>query len=177
MHGLRNCCEYNLEVFIKIIIHKQNYQDLTNMVKFIIDKFPPNICIQFCVMDFEGNAKKNKEDFFIHYDFIKPELEKALDFFEKSKDNRKIYIIETPLCLCDPYYWKYYEIKKETLQYYQAPIVDNEEHLAMSDDTACGTNYQECDHCDVKQYCPGCWRSVYDLAKNLLHEIKGRREP
>ena len=39
----------------------------------------------------------------------------------------------------------------------------------------CNTNYDECQLCDVKEYCSGIWKSTYDLEpdkEKILRKVK-----
>ncbi|MDR2091532.1 MAG: radical SAM protein [Clostridiales bacterium] len=175
--GLFNLLDKGIQITIKNILNGVSYKKLTEYSSFIAKTFPPEVSICFCVMDFCGRALKNQDKLAILYTELQPFIENALDYFEQNERGRtrRIEIIETPLCLVDPYYWKYFSNKNCT-NTYMAPNVEFQDKIVQEFASQCGTFYNECAECDVKNICCGTWRSAYKyLGSNLLKTIKGEK--
>lgn len=166
--GLNNLVTAGIPLCIKNIINGMNYEKLDEFADFIIDTFPPKVEVQFCVMDYSGRAAKNLELLAVDFRTIEAHLEKALDIFETKECERmrKISIIESPLCMIDPYYWKYFERTCNTLGLYVAPNSETENNASYDVENLCNTSYSECTKCRAKEICPGVWNSSYQVLGN-----------
>ena len=130
MKGLENLDKSNIQVTIKNIMNKITAQDMKKTLEFLCNYFSNNINFELCATDYSGRCRKNVNELYINFKNLQPYVEDSLDSFEKNKNNcgRKLEIIETPLCLVDPYYWKYYKINNRKNLTYIAPndeSVDN----------------------------------------------------
>ena len=170
--GICNLLYCNINITIKQIINKLTYVGLPEWANFVIKNYSPRVEVQFTSMDYCGRAKKNLDELFITFDEIQPYLETALDTFEQEIDKRRIRIIEAPLCMLDPYYWKYYVDSGSVLNMYSAPNVENESGYTYDLANECGTYYNECGYCLVRKMCPGIWKSAYEIGgESLLRQI------
>lgn len=180
IEGIDNIISLGVLATIKIIISKVSILNLKNTVEYIDEHFPDTVAIQFCGMDYCGNAQKNKDDLMVTFEEAQPYIEYAIDYIEqrnsekKEKNGRarKISIIEAPLCMLDPYYWKYYNISINEDKIYMAPnaVKDNVEVAKAL--CKCNANYKECKLCSVNKICPGCWESAYNIMGDILRPIK-----
>ena len=167
MQALENLDRRGIHVTIKIIMNKVTSKDMKETLEFLCNHFSNNIDIQLCATDYDGRCKENFEYLYINFEELGLILENALDRFEKINNGKQLHIIETPLCLVDPYYWKYFDIRKGEKKFtYIAPNAKINDNKSESINSGCNTNYKECANCAVKNYCSGIWVSTYSLEKN-----------
>lgn len=174
--GIKNLDSRHLNIMIKHIMNKKSLSSMKDLVNFVTDFYSNNVGLQFCSMDFSGRCRKNVGELYASNDIIGPYLEESLDEFERKKDNcgRRLEIIETPLCIVDPYYWKYYCLSGLGKLEYIAPNEESENNRSTIT-SSCHTNYLECQDCDVKSYCDGVWESTYEIEKDkskVLQKVK-----
>jgi len=185
IEGLDNMTTLRIAVTIKIILSRKSVDDLIKTVQYIDEHFPLSVGLQFCGMDYCGNAKKNIQDLQISFSEIQPVLESALDYIENKnrermrKGNvreRRVTILEVPLCMLDPYYWRYYILPPQDETLYLAPNIYNEkageQNKVSIAKRSCACKYYECRECDVSKICQGCWESAYHNIDNLLRPVK-----
>ena len=174
MKGLENLDNKNIQVVVKNIMNKVTAKDMRKTLNFLCNYFSNNIDFELCSTDYSGKCMKNANELYIDFEQLQPYVEESIDSFEKNKNNcgRKLDIIETPLCLTDPYYWKYYQINNENNLTYIAPNNENDNNISTNFTSECNTNYKECYGCDVKDYCSGIWKSTYDLEKDKTKIIR-----
>ena len=158
-------------------MNKVTAQDMRKTLEYLCNYFSNNIDFEFCATDYSGRCRKNASELYINFEDLQPYLEDTLDAFERNKNNcgRIFEIIETPLCLVDPYYWKYYTLNNNKSLTYIAPNEEAEDNMSESMYSNCNTLYNECQSCDVKEYCSGIWNSTYNLEPNkekLIRRIK-----
>lgn len=180
MSGLDYAVSQNINVTVKIILSKINVNSLMETVKYLDEHFPTWVKLQFCGMDYSGRAEKNLNQLAISFDALQSYVEAALDYLEKNNNERKIKnrncrsvsFFELPLCLCDPYYWRYFYLPSIEHQIYIAPNEENSsfEHISFSN-SQCGTFYKECTKCAVKKICFGVWKKTYQHIDNVLRPI------
>jgi len=168
LSGLKNLISAGVPICVKNIINGINYMRLVEFSDFIIHTFPPQVEVQFCVMDYSGRAAKNLDTLAVDFQSIGVQLEKALDIFEEKEcgEMRKISIIESPLCMLDPYYWKYFEKTSSKLGMYVAPNSETENNTSYDVKNLCNTSYSECMQCRAKELCAGVWSSSYQVLGN-----------
>lgn len=165
LSGLKNLISAGIPICVKNIINGLNYTGLADFSDFVIHTFPEQVEVEFCVMDYSGRASKNLNELKVDFPSIGEQLENALDVFEKSESDksRKISVIESPLCMVDPYYWKYFKGGCGTLGLYVAPNSETENNISYDVDKLCSTSYSECMKCRAKVLCPGVWNSSYHV--------------
>lgn len=179
--GLDYVVSQNIPVTVKIILNKANKHSLLDTVKYLDEHFPTDVKLQFCGMDYSGRAEKHIDELLVSFQELQPFIEGALDYLEESNSQRiekkrrcrTFSFLELPLCLCDPYYWRYFTLPPNEQQLYIAPNEEvlNANHLSVAE-LQCGTFYEECTRCVAKDLCYGTWKTTYKYANNLLRPIK-----
>ena len=164
--GLENLSKNNIHIVIKIIMNKVTAKDMLKTIDFVCNHFKKNMSLELCATDYAGRCSKHLPDLYINFEDLEPLLENALDNFEKKKYENDLKIIETPLCLVDPYYWKYFQIKESENVTYIAPNNEEKGNMSETNISGCHTNYLECNNCDFKKYCSGIWESTYNVEKD-----------
>ena len=161
LEGLDNLVEEGIPVTIKHIFNRISIFTLMDTFKYLEEHYPPKVSFQFCTMDYSGRAEKNIEEFFLSMEDIQQSIEQVLDYLEtKMVKKRNISFIETPLCLTDPYYWKYYSTVSNGLDTYIAPNTDERE-VVYNINSECNSFYEPCRKCAVQEWCVGIWKSAY----------------
>ena len=171
LEGLDNLAAQKVPVTIKHILNAVTLPSLTDTFDYLEKHFPPQVGFQFCAMDYSGRAGKNRDKLFASREAIEEGLKGVLDLLEsRMSKQRKISVIETPYCFADPYYWKYFQGAVSQLSSYIAPNTDEAE-VIYEFNSQCHSEYQPCRKCALKPYCPGVWKSAYELDHNLVNPI------
>lgn len=168
LEGLDNLVEAGVPVTIKHIFNRISLPGLLNTFTYLEMHYPPKVSFQFCTMDYSGMAAKNVDRLFVTMKEIRPQIEKLLDLLEsRMVKKRNISFIESPFCMTDPYYWKYFRTGSGHLTAYAAPNTE-ERKVAFEVDSECGTWYEPCQACAVRKWCSGTWKSAYKYGKEQL---------
>lgn len=171
--GLENLDKRDIHVTIKIIMNKVTSKNLSETLEFLCNHFSNNVDLQLCATDYAGRCGEYLEDLYIDFKDLQVLVEDALDKFEKINNGKKLHIIETPLCLVDPYYYKYFNLYKGLKKVtYIAPNDKSNNNKSETTGYGCHTNYKECQNCAVKDFCSGIWQSTYNLEKNKENIIR-----
>ena len=175
LEGIDNLVLANIPVTIKHIFNRISLPTLMESFQYLEKHYPPQVSFQFCTMDYSGRAGKNIRELFVSMKELQKPVEDLLDFLEtRMSKARRISIIESPLCMTDPYYWKYFNTAPKGIDTYIAPNTD--EKLVNYDVIGeCGAFYEPCLECAVNKWCAGTWRSAYAYQQNGLlcpvHEL------
>jgi MoaA/NifB/PqqE/SkfB family radical SAM enzyme len=166
--GLDHLVEEGIPVTIKHIFNRISLGTFLETFRYLEEHYPWQVGFQFCTMDYSGRAGKNAEELFVTMEEIRQPLEFLLDELEgKMAKKRRISLIESPFCMTDPYYWKYFNNASSNLDTYIAPNTDA--HLvAYEVGSQCGPYYPPCTHCAVKKWCSGTWKSAYNYRQTGL---------
>lgn len=166
LEGLDHLVEVGIPITIKHIFNRISLYTLYDTFCYLEEHYPPKVSFHFCTMDYSGRAEKNVEDLFVSMEEIQQPFEQVLDYLEtKMAKKRKISIMESPLCLTDPYYWKYYNMASGNLETYIAPNTD-EKQAIYNVQSECGAFFEPCRKCAVQKWCPGTWKSAYRYCQN-----------
>lgn len=167
LEGLDNLLAAGIPITIKYIFNRISLPTMEETFHYLEAHYPPSVTFQFCTMDYSGRAEKNRDKLFVSMDDVRPHMESVLDYLEtRMSRNRQISIVESPFCMVDPYYWKYYRPASGGLAAYIAPNTD-EEKAAYSVRNSCGAFYLPCDSCAVQKWCPGTWASALQCGQDI----------
>lgn len=163
--GLHSLIDKNISITIKHCITGENYVSLKNFVEFIFNEFPKKIPLQISGLDFCGIDDPKSKNIVSFVD-IGPHLEKtfdAIELFPYSDEKRMVYCINIPLCIVDPYYWKYFLRKKNnSYTYYASPSYDSNKYIKDVPNDI-GNFSSKCKDCLVQTICDGMYKSVLDF--------------
>ena len=161
LSGIDNLVEEEIPVTIKHIFNRVSLPTLIETFRYLEEHYPPQVGFQFCTMDYSGRAWKNIQELFVMMEDIKKSIEPMIDYLEERMiKKRSISFIETPFCLTDPYYWKYFNNVSNKLDTYIAPNTD-ERQVDYEVFSECGPFYEPCKKCDVRKWCAGTWKTAY----------------
>jgi len=176
LKGAMNLIENGAQLSVKINIVNYSYRELPDYVDWVCKTFPESVTLIFANIDVNGVALKNKE--FVNVPFCNsmPFLQAALDKVLEAREKRNAKVLTTPLCLIDPYYWKFVEHKtKENLASYIVPNVKENNPLLFDVSSDSGPMFKACEECDLKPHCPGAWRTFqYNYDENILKRITAK---
>ena len=171
LEGLDHLVQNRVGVTIKHIFNARTLPLLIDTFDYLEKHFPPQVGFQFCTMDYSGRAGKNKDILFASREEVKNGLQSVLDLLEARRSKpRRITVIETPYCYADPYYWRYFEGVRGRLSTYIAPNTEAVEAV-YEVNSQCHSDYQPCQSCAVKKYCPGIWQSAYEIDNAMVEPI------
>jgi MoaA/NifB/PqqE/SkfB family radical SAM enzyme len=131
----------NPKIELRIVITRLNFKIVPKILKFIEKEFFDVDRIVLIFLEFEGEAKKNKNKVGITYQEFQPVLEQIKKYFQLFKDLRLYHF---PLCVLEPSFWPY---TWRTLP--EAEI----------------TFLPECQRCLLKKYCLGIHKSYLGYVK------------
>jgi len=151
--GMKNLASNNVEVQVKIIPNKVNYQHLAEWASFVASL--PYHIVGMDMLVVSGNALKNKDIVSIKLSIMAPYIEKAIDILAAA--GKELYVGSLPLCLVQPKYRSYIkndriktEINVGTGQKKEA-IITNPGEILMP----------VCQRCLIKDKCPGTWAAYF----------------
>jgi len=175
LEGLDYLVEEGIPLTLKHIFNRISLSTLMDTFQYLEGHFPPKVSFQFCMMDYSGRAEKNRKELFVSLDEIQQSLEPVLDYLEtRMAKKRSVSFIETPLCLTDPYYWKYFGAVSDGLAAYIAPNTDDRD-IEYEVSSQCGAFYEPCESCVVQKWCAGIWKSAYRYGgTGLLRPVRDK---
>lgn len=178
INALHSLIKKNISVTIKHCITGENYTSLKNFVEFIFYEFPKNVPLQISGLDFCGiNNQKSKN--IVSFVDIAPHLEEAFDMIESFHCNnkkRRIDCINIPLCIVDPYYWKYFSSKKNNSYVSYASPSSNRNKYIKDVPKDIGNFSSKCNNCLVRTICGGMYKSVLDfLGSEWINPVLGNQ--
>lgn len=157
--GLKNLEAIGMQISVKTIVLKQNYQQLPDFVCFAYDTFPTaGVSIHGLIM--RGRADDNKQELVVRYKEVKPYLERALDVAIERQKNLGVFLI--PTCVIDPSYWSYLSVNWKQMakeMIYISPEETIYGNLDVSQPTYC-------DDCLMSDHCSWSWESAW---KEYIH--------
>jgi len=140
--GIHNLLHYNIETEIRIVLTKQNINNIVDIAKYIIKYFRGVSCVNFMGLEMLGNAAKNKELVWLPYNEMFQKSKKAINLLITNGIDTQLY--NFPLCSVDRSYW---EICAKSISDYKIEYSD------------------ECNECELKKICGG----VFDSTKRVTN--------
>lgn len=103
--GLHNMARYHQRLEIRVVLHKQSYQRLPQLAKYIYMNFPFVEHIAFMGLEYTGYTVKNNELLWIEPNEYGDKLEEAVLYLDAMNMNVSIYNLQ--LCILKPSLWKF----------------------------------------------------------------------
>ncbi len=159
--GLQNVHSLGISVYVKCIIGAHNKDELENYVEWTNRVFQNEGGLILCGMDYAGMSPDQIGQYGYNIIEITEQLEKALDKREALCAQGKgiaVRVSELPLCISDPYYWKYFDLRIDQDSRYDDSHWENQK-------TAVRDYYPMaavCKQCKAQKLCPGIWRTQYE---------------
>lgn len=140
--GIHNLLHYNIETEIRIVLTKQNVDNIDKIAKYIIKFFRGVACVNFMGLELMGNAAKNRDKVWLPYDEAFRKCEVALKLLIANGIDTQLY--NFPLCAVEPAYWG---ICSKSISDYKVEFSE------------------ECRECAVRGICGG----VFDSTKRVIN--------
>ena len=170
--GMLNMYYAGAEVIVKHCITRENYKDLEGFYNFIDERFPKEVSVQLCSIDYCGMNKITDDDM-LSFPVLRPYLEKMFDAYIDSieDDNpRHLYAINMPFCSCDPYYWILLTQRSNTYDSYASPDKDGGAVKLKKVENNVGTFAPACRDCAAVSICPGTYKTAFEYFGNKIVE-------
>lgn len=148
IEGFYNCAKYGLRTDVRIVISKQNYNDLDELIYFIYKNIPFVEHIALMGLEYIGFAVNNVKDIHISPLEYMEQLKEAIYLGRKYSLNVSIYNL--PLCL----------VHEDVRRYAQRSISDWKNEFS-----------DVCSECDVRDQCSGMFTSTQPYFTDLLKPI------
>jgi len=143
--GLHNLARYGVAVELRIVLHKQTYERLPHLARFIYKNLPFASTVAFMGLEYVGYTPFNHEKLWIEPSQYMDQLEEAVLYLDSLGMNTTIYNLQH--CLL-----------KESLWNFAAKSISDWKRDYL----------EECSHCDVLEKCGG----IFATSKMLSNEIK-----
>lgn len=147
--GINKLIERKIDVEIRIVVLKKNYNQLENIAKFIAREIPKVKIVNIMALEMTGNAYKNREQVWINFEEVKEELYKASLILLKAGIITNLY--NFPLCNLDE---RLYSISHKSITDYKIRYKE------------------ECEECLVKEQCGGFFNSTINVKDIVVKPIK-----
>lgn len=142
--GIHNLLDNGIEVGIRVVVSRLNYQELDAVMEFISREFPQITYVNIMGMEVLGNAWKNKELVWEEFGPLQPYLQEALETCFQCGLRPNLY--NFPLCLFEQKYWYCYKnsISGYKIRYFEECEACSEKHRCggFFFSTAHQTNYK-----------------------------------
>lgn len=148
IEGFYNCAKHGLRTDVRIVISKQNYNDLDDLIYFIYKNIPFVEHIALMGLEYIGFAVNNIRDIHISPLEYKEQLKDAIHLSRKYSLNVSIYNL--PLCL----------VHEDVRRYAQQSISDWKNEFS-----------DVCNGCDMRDQCSGMFTSTQPYFTHLLDPI------
>ena len=141
--------ERNVDIEIRIVVLKKNYQLLENIANFIVKEIPEVKMVNIMALEMLGNSFKNRDEVWINFEETKEYLYKACTRLIKSGIITNLY--NFPLCNLDK---RLYSLNHKSITDYKVRYKD------------------ECEECKAKDICGGFFFSTINMKDIKVKPIK-----
>lgn len=141
--GIENLLKQGLKVEIRIVVFKQNINEMQEIADLITNQFPQVSVVNFMAAEMCGNAAVNSSDIWIDYNLAFKQCEKAIDILIECGIDVGIY--NFPLCSVPS---KYHGIYKKSISEYKIRYPE------------------KCENCVKKGLCGGIFSSSIKYSKD-----------
>lgn len=153
INGFYNCAKYGLRTDVRVVLTKQNYNDLDDLMYFIYKNIPFVEHIALMGLEYIGFAMNNIKDIHISPLEYKEQVKVAIHTCRKYLLNVSIYNL--PLCL----------VHEDVRRYAQQSISDWKNEFS-----------DVCNKCAAKDQCAGMFTSTQPYFNHLLTPIERELE-
>lgn len=151
VEGMYNCFKHGMITEVRIVLTKQNYKSLSNIVDYIYRNMSFVAHIAFMGMEYIGFAINNYEKLHINPNDYKEELFKAINLCERYNLRSSIYNL--PLCMIDPFLWRF---SRQSISDWKNEFDD------------------KCEQCCEREICAGMFSSTYPFYKEFISPLSAQ---
>lgn len=157
MRGIRNLLCAGIAVEVRIVVSKQNAEDIGNIADLIIEQFPDVFVVNFISLEVRGSCFTNRDQVYLSPEESFRVSRSAIDRLVAFGIDVGLY--NYPLCSIDEAYWSL-----------------NHDSITPSKVRF----YNSCDACDVRPYCGGFFVStlntVHPPARPIHRKVNANAE-
>lgn len=166
LNGIQYLDRNGLKISVKHCITKNNYRNLPEYLRFVMESFSSRVEIQLWGIDLYGLEHKAAQENFVDFQEIRPYIQKAIDVFEESgrAEKQTLNLNNLPLCMCDCYYWRYFTIPQE-----DSYVDHNNGGKALEENS--GPVSIRCKKCPFVGMCTGAYLSNFELLGNDIVSV------
>ena len=147
--GIKKLIERDVDIEIRIVVLKKNYQHLEDIANFIVKEIPQAKMVNIMALEMTGNAYKNREQVWINFEEVKEYLYRACITLIESGMITNLY--NFPLCNLDE---RLYSLAHKSITDYKI-------------------RYKEqCEECLAKESCGGFFNSTINFKDIEVKPIK-----
>ncbi|MDZ7968907.1 MAG: His-Xaa-Ser system radical SAM maturase HxsC [Nostoc sp. DedSLP03] len=146
--GIINLARTNVQVEIRIVVHKQTYERLPQIARFIARNLPFASHITFMGLEIMGHTRANLDNLWIDPVDYQDELEEAVHYLHKQRMNVSIY--NHQLCVLRNSLWSF---AKNSISDWKNEY------------------FPQCESCVVKNRCGGFFSSATLRFSNYIYPI------
>lgn len=140
--GIQNLLHHKINVGIRIVIIRQNYEHLVEISQMIAQQLSGVYRVQFMGIELLGNAALNCSEVFVDFNEIVPYMElAAIELLRKGIESR---FYNFPLCMIHPSFYTFYSTSISQYKIHYKP---------------------ECEYCRTKSKCGGFFESTMKQSK------------
>ncbi len=155
IRGIRLLLERGFNVHLKFLLMRPTVEGLLDSVEFVHSEFGcPGVSVGFYGVDYSGRALSYMDTIGIKYTDALPKVEQAIDRCESY--GLPVSINTIPLCLVDPFYWKYLAAQEITDGNTLLITPTGVDFLSQFDSVI---HTDACASCVVQNTCPRMWNS------------------
>ena len=161
LSGLKGLDEADLRISVKHCLTALNHTGLKDFLGMVVDEFSPRAEIQLWGLDYAGMDADACSRYHVSYPELRRSVEDALDWFESAGLRNVINLNNLPLCLTDPYYWRYFSdpVQEDYLEPDGSSNPPN--HGPMS---------RNCSLCPVARECMGAYVTAFErFGDDIVH--------
>ncbi len=138
--GIKKLLERDIDVEIRIVVLKKNYNYLENIAKFIVKEIPKVKMVNIMALEMTGNAYKNREKVWIGFEKVSKNIHQACLILLKAGIITNLY--NFPLCNINQ---SLFSIAHKSITDYKIKYKE------------------ECNKCKVKEKCGGFFNSTINV--------------
>lgn len=157
VNNLERANKSGLNISVKIILNKINYQKLSLIASFLNYRFTKPFNINVCSMDFVGVAQDHKELMVSGKEIEKSLNDAAVWFIHNNGKKFSLTFSEFPICLMTKYSMPFLSVSSNKRQFAYVGRDGCLKYNSLSDCSPCLAN---CSKCKFEMICPGVWSST-----------------
>ncbi len=153
--GIKRLAAAGYTVQVKHCVHKRNYRETAQFAAWFDKTFPVSVRLHLCNIDYCGLQAQTLLLTAVSLRKTGRAVGKALVFFTKQQNGRRVSVSEVPLCTLRRRFWRY-GIKTSTfLAYTDSDLNGN---ATVATDTA--KPFSACKRCRQSAVCDGVWQAT-----------------
>lgn len=165
--GFNRLEAHGIPYSIKFIAMSLNYMDMENVYRLKREQFSS---ARFIISGYQlmGQAVTNRLKIGTRHSHVSPHIESTLDCAEHDNDFVPVFMF--PMCLIDPYYWKYFGVGV----YREEVIAPDQNDVMLNSKLNYEQKAPKCAGCLLTNRCTWAWKNyVREYGDGELSPVRG----